>query len=112
MFEIFNYPDSTKELFIYFVLSFIFALASAILYKYATRKWHFSVAKFFIEIVTKMYITLFPVYFIIEYLSNESTMLWYIGGYFVLMLGFIKKLIAIEESIIERLQKLNRNFQN
>ncbi len=108
----FYYPQTIKDFIIYLFISIVFALASVVLYKYARKKWHFSVAKFLMESVIRSCITVFPIYYIIEYLFNESNMLWYIGAYFILMLVFIKKLIAIEESIIDRLKRLNKNYQN
>lgn len=110
--NIFYYPQTIKDFIIYLFISIVFALASVVLYKYGSKKWHFSVAKFLMESVIRSCITVFPIYYIIEYLSNESTMLWYIGGYFVLILVFIKKIIAFEESIIDRLKRLNKNYQN
>lgn len=113
MLEIFfYYPQTIKDFIIYLFISIVFALASFVLYKYARKKWHFSVAKFLMESVIRSCITVFPIYYIFEYLSNENTLLWFAGAYFVLILGFIKKLIAIEESIIDRLKRLNKNYQN
>ncbi len=108
MFEIYNYPQTIKEFIIYLFISIIFALASVVLYKYARKKWHFSVAKFLMETMIRSCITVFPIYFIFEYLSNENTLLWFVGGYFVVLLFFMKKLIAIEDSIFDRLKTMNR----
>ena len=93
------------------ILSVLATIISILSYKYGSKKWHFVIGKQSVEFLFTI-VRFTPMLLIIEIFDQTEYVWWIFGAYVILLFCNMKKIIAIEESIIDRLKRLNKNYQN